>query len=1020
MLKFFVRRPITTIMFVLFWVVLGFYSFNGMNIERTPSLDFPYVTASFIYPGATPEEIETQILKKAEDAMSEVAGLKKITSSAYENGGYVMAEFNLGVNVNDKSAEVKSKLDALSTEFPDDMKQPVVEKLNPLQQSVIDIAIYGDDTRELYEYTTDTLSNKITAIKGVANVNVFGGLKRAIRIEMSPDEMAARGVTIVDIVSALGNKNLNVPGGKIETGTGSSNVRFVGEFASVDEIKNLQIVTSEGQNFKLSDVASVHDSARDIDKGAKYNGRDVIVASVIKASDGNAIKISNALRKVLPELKAEMQNKYPSAQIEIVADSSTKVAEDTFDTINGIILGIVLTVIILLIFTQNWRSTIIAGVVIPACLVAGLFFVSLSGFTINAMTLLAYSSALGTLVSNAIILIESALQEMRGGKNPEDAAVDGTKKVAVSVLAGVGTNVVVFLPLAFMGGIVGEFMVQFGMTVVYLTLLSLLFSFTLTPMMIAHILRLTNRRESSATVREEKREEKHTRLRRWYDYQFAHAGRVVLLAVGVLFGSAMLMNFVGNEFQPSTDANKITLTVRAPMGSTYEKSQEIAANIDSVLHEFPEVESTVVKIGERGLQNISISTNLVDRRNRSISDKKLAQKMLQKLTNVADAEIQIRAGEAMSGAISSDMVLNIYGDDDAMREEYANKLVARINTIPEVQSAVLAQQKPNNEIRFVPDQEQMSAWGIKNSYAGSVLRTAIYGNDTYKYKENGKEYPIVLEFARPFKTNFMFNSVFVNSPRGMVALSELGEIQNVPSTPNISRLDKSRVTEIDINIGKSTVGPVQKKIETEIANLDWKPGYRASFAGMSEIQSETTGEIGMAFILASVLTFMLLAAILNSLTHPLTIATSIITSFIGVFILLFLSGASMNVGAMLAFVMLVGLVVNNNILVLEPTVKRVRKGEKPYNALWTELMAKRNMVLMTSIAVMAGMLPQLWSADGMKTGMAAVMIGGMLASLVLTFVLTPALFFAMENLRNSVRRKMNMRIQFPRLRKRKK
>ncbi len=1020
MLKFFVRRPITTIMFVLFWVVLGFYSFNGMNIERTPSLDFPYVTASFIYPGATPEEIETQILKKAEDAMSEVAGLKKITSSAYENGGYVMAEFNLGVNVNDKSAEVKSKLDALSTEFPDDMKQPVVEKLNPLQQSVIDIAIYGDDTRELYEYTTDTLANKITAIKGVANVNVFGGLKRAIRIEMSPDEMAARGVTIVDIVSALGNKNLNVPGGKIETGTGSSNVRFVGEFASVDEIENLQIVTSEGQNFKLSDVASVHDSARDIDKGATYNGRDVIVASVIKASDGNAIKISKALHKVLPELQAQIQDKFANAQIEIVADSSTKVAEDTFDTINGIILGIILTVIILLVFTQNWRSTIIAGVVIPACLVAGLFFVSLSGFTINAMTLLAYSSALGTLVSNAIILIESALQEMRGGKNPEDAAVDGTKKVAVSVLAGVGTNVVVFLPLAFMGGIVGEFMVQFGMTVVYLTLLSLLFSFTLTPMMIARILRLTNRRESVAQQRTEKREEKHTRLRRWYDYQFAHAGRVVLLAVAVLFGSAMLMNFVGNEFQPSTDANKITLTVRAPMGATYEKSQEIAANIDSVLREFPEVESTVVKIGERGLQNISISTNLVDRSKRNISDKKLAQKMLRKLTNVADAEIQIRAGEALSGAISSDMVLNIYGDDDATREEYANKLVARINTIPEVQSAVLAQQKPNNEIRFVPDQEQMSAWGIKNSYAGSVLRTAIYGNDTYKYKENGKEYPIVLEFARPFKTNFMFNSVFVNSPRGMVALSELGEIQNVPSTPNISRLDKSRVTEIDINIGKSTVGPVQKKIEAEIASLDWKPGYHASFAGMSEIQSETTGEIGMAFILASVLTFMLLAAILNSLTHPLTIATSIITSFIGVFVLLFLSGASMNVGAMLAFVMLVGLVVNNNILVLEPTVKRVRGGEKPYNALWTELMAKRNMVLMTSIAVMAGMLPQLWSADGMKTGMAAVMIGGMLASLILTFVLTPALFFAMENMRNNVRRKMNMRIQFPRLIKRKK
>ena len=1019
MLKFFVKRPITTIMFVLFWVVLGFYSFNGMNIERTPSLDFPYVTASFIYPGAEPAEIESQILKKAEDAMSEVAGLKKITSSAYENGGYVMAEFNLGVNVNDKASEVKSKLDALSSEFPDDMKQPVVEKLNPLQQSVIDIAISGDNARDLYEYTDEVLSNKITAIRGVANVNVFGGLQRAIRIEMSPDEMAARGVTVVDIVSALGNKNLNVPGGKIEAGTASSNVRFIGEFASVDEIRDLQIVTSEGQNFKLSDVANITDSARDIDKGALYNGRDVIIASVIKASDGNAIKISNALRDVLPELEKQMQTKFPDAKMEIVADSSTTVSDETYDTIYGIVLGIIFTVIILLVFTQNWRSTVIAGVVIPASLVAGLFFVSISGFTINAMTLLAYSSALGTLVSNAIILIESALQEMRTGASPEDAAINGTKKVAVSVLAGVGTNVVVFLPLAFMGGIVGQFMVQFGMTVVYLTLLSLLFSFTLTPMMIARFLRLNNVREK-INITQVKKQEKQTRLRRWYDYQFAHAGRVILIGVATLFVAAQLMGFVGNEFQPSTDVNKITLTVRAPMGATYEKSLSVANEIDAVLHGFPEVESTIVKIGERGLQNITITTNLVDRTKRSMSDKKLAQKMLRDMANITDAEIQVRAGESTSGGIASDMVLNVYGDDDATREQYANELVRRINKITEVQSAVLAQQKPNNEIRFVPNQEQMSAWGVKNSYAGSVLRTALYGNDSYKYKENGKEYPIVLEFARPFKTNFMFNSVFVNSPRGMVALSELGEIQNVPSTPNISRLDKSRVTEIDINIGKSTIGPVQQKIESEIAQMEWRAGYSAKFAGMSEIQSESTSEIGMAFILATVLTFMLLAAILNSLTHPLTIATSIITSFIGVFILLFLSGASMNVGAMLAFVMLVGLVVNNNILVLEPTVKRVRDGEKPFNALWHELMAKRNMVLMTSIAVMAGMLPQLWSADKMKSGMAAVMIGGMLASLILTFTLTPALFFAMENLRNNVRRKLNMRIQFPRLKKRKK
>ena len=360
----------------------------------------------------------------------------------------------------------------------------------------------------------------------------------------------------------------------------------------------------------------------------------------------------------------------------------------------------------------------------------------------------------------------------------------------------------------------------------------------------------------------------------------------------------------------------------------------------------------------------------------------------------------------MSGAgVSSDIVLNILGEDDAKRETYAKQLLDMINQIPEVQSAVFAQQEPGLETRFIPDEEKMNFWGIKNSYAGSMLRTALYGNDDYKYKEKGEEYPIVLEFARPFKTSAMFDSVYLNSQKGMVPLSELGNIEVVRATPDIRRLNKERITEIDINIGKSTMGPVQKKIEAAIAKVNWEFGYGAEFGGMSEIQDETTGEIGRAFFLAIILTYMLLAAIMNSLAHPFTIATSILTSFAGVFALLFLSGASMNVGAMLAFVMLVGLVVNNNILLLEPTINRVNKGENVKDALWAELKDKKSMILMTSIAVMTGMVPQLWSADGMKVAMAAVMIGGMFASLVWTFALTPALFFLVERGRTFFKRK---------------
>ncbi|HOY47419.1 MAG TPA: efflux RND transporter permease subunit [Alphaproteobacteria bacterium] len=1000
MLNFFVKKPITTLMFVLFWVVLGVVSFPKMNIERTPSIDFPMVTATFVYPGATPEELESQVIKKAEDSISEIAGLKKLTSQAFENGGYVMAEFNLGVNVNDKASEVKAKLDAISSEFPTDLKKPVVEKLNPLQQSVVDIVLQGADPRDMEQYVKDVLSNKITALPGVANISVFGGQERAVRIFMNPELMASRGVAIMDIVGALGSKNLNIPGGKIEEGTNSSNVRFIGEFQSIDDIKNLRITTSEGQNFQLRDIATVVDAARDIETGARYNGKDVIIVSIVKSSDGNALKISSALRKNLPNFQADMKSRFPNSEMKIISDSSIAIANDTYSTIYGIILGILFTVVVLLVFTRNWHSTFIAGVVIPASLVAGFFFMNSSGFTVNSMTLLAYSSALGTLVSNAIILIEAAIQEMHAGKDSKQAAVDGTRKVMVPILAGVGTNVVVFLPLAFMGGIAGQFMVQFGLTVVYVTLLSLLFSFTLTPMMIGQFLRPSKKQKKGATESLNKKKEVMPRFRKWFDYQYKHPWRILGMGLIVLLSSAMLVRFIGSEFSPNTDTNEITVTARAPMGSTFEKSEFVAKQIEDKLHTFPEVKATSVKIGERGLQNISVKIELVDRSDRKMSDKALAQKILPKLSEIPDAEIQIRAGESMSGgASSSDMVLNISGDDDAKRNAYAEQALKIINDIPEVQSAVLAQQDPNQEIRFIPDDSKMNFWGIKNSYAGLTLRTALFGNDSYKYKENGKEYPIILEFARPFVNQDMFDSVYVNSQKGLVSLSELGSIKDVRATPDIRRLDKSRITEIDINIGKSTIGPVQKKIQEKLSEIKWENGYDAKFGGMSEIQSETNTEIGTTFLLATILTFMLLAAIMNSLVHPFTIATSILTSFAGVFILLFLSGATINVAALLAIVMLVGLVVNNNILVLEPAIGRISKGQKPYDALWEEFKDKKVMILMTSIAIMAGMLPQLWSPDGMKKSMAAVMIGGMLASLIWTFILTPALFFLMERLR---------------------
>lgn len=1003
MIRFFVKNPITTVMFVVLWVVLGVVAWPRMNIEARPAVDFPMVTASFVYPGAAAADIESQVIKRAEDAISEVAGVKKITSRVFENGGYVMAEFNLGVRVDDKASEVKAKIEAISGDFPDDLKKPVVEKLNPLSEPVMDIVLSGADLRAAEKFVDDVLSQKITALSGVASVSVYGGESRAVRIDMDPERMAARGVAVMDVVAALSMRNINVPGGKLDMGANSNIVRFVGEFQSVSDIADLRISTAEGGLFKLRDVANVADGALDPATGARFNGEKVLLLSVIKASDGNAIRISDAVRDQMPKFQSLAEEYFGeggSPKLEVISDSSASIRHETNTTVRDIVLGLALTVLTLLIFTRNWRTTVIAAVMIPASLVAGFFFMDMSGFTINAMTLLAMATALGTLITDAIVLIESALGMIEQGHSPEDAAVLGTKKVAIRIFATIATHVVVFLPLAFMNGIAGQFMKQFGISVVYLVLLSSMFSFTLTPMMIALILKARKPKDAKREARAAKRTAPLAWFRPFYDWQIRRPWAAVGAALLVLVLSVIPMRWVGNEFAPSTDANEITVTARAPAGTIFAKSESIAAEIEKRLADFGEVEFTSAKIGDRGVQNITVKVGLAPRASRGISDKMLVQKILPALADIPDVEIQARAGASVSGS-NTDMVLNISGADDARREAYAARIVDILNGIPEIQSAVLTAQAPGAELKFVPDDARMKYWGVSNQAAGVALRTAIFGNDSSKYKEAGSEYPIVLQLAPEYRNAEMLGDVFVGSPKGLVPLSELGELRRGAGSPDITRIGKERVTEIGIILGKSTIGPVQRKIEAELKNIDWPAGYGAQFGGMSEIQAESTGEMANAFLLATILTFMVLAAIMNSLAHPFTIVTSILTSFAGVFIMMFLTGANINIAAMLSIVMLVGLAVSTNILLLEPTLEEMKNGVPAAKALWEQFVDKKRMLAMATIAVVAGLVPQLWSPDGIKVAMGAVIIGGILASLFWTFFLTPAVFTLMERLRRT-------------------
>lgn len=999
MLKFFVKRPVTTLMFVLFWVVLGLVAYPKMNVERMPPMDFPMVSTTVLYPGAGPAEIETQVVKPVENVISQVAGIKKITSYVYENYAYIMTEFNLGENGLEKQQEIKGMVDSILYNLPDGIESPVVKKLNILQQSVLDMAISGVNLRDAYDFVDKILSQRITAVSGVASVEIFGGRERAIRVFLDPQRMTANGVSITTVLNAIAAHNLNVPSGKIESFFSSNSVRFIGEFATVDEIGNMAITTSEGNTFRLKDIGTIEDSAKDPKTGGRFNGEDVLIISVVKSTDGNAVKISDGIQKRMGMYRDLLRRELNAsdADITVINDSAESIRNDTNDTLQGIIFGLILTVIVLWIFTRNWRSTIIAGVVIPVSLVSGFLFMNSSGFSINSMTLLAMASALGTLIANAIILIESALVMMDEHKmTPEQAALEGTKKVAVAVLAGVATNIVVFLPLAFMEGIAGLFMNQFGMTVVYLTIMSLIFSFTLTPMMIAKFLRPTKVKNGKQV----KRDELHW-FKGIFNSQMRHPWRWVVVAVGSLFLSLMLVQFIGSQFSARADTDEINISARAPMGSTIEKSMKLAKNIESKLDEFPEIVSKTVKIGRRGLQNVNVKVKLVPLAKRK-SDKDIAQRMVAAFADIPDAEFQVIAGE-VGGGNNSDMVINVLGDDDAVREKLAADLIAKINMMDEVQDALFAEQEPNYEIQFIPNQKKMNEWGVRNSSVGTAMRTAFYGDDTtLKYREKGDEYPLILELGKIYKTIDSFKDIMIDSNRGMVPVSELGKIEYRLATRNIYRENKHRMTTINVNLGKSTSGPVRAKIQSEINKMDMPYGHRIIFGGMSEMQDETTSEMGKTFLLATILTFMLLAAILNSLSHPFTIASSILVSFSGVFVFLFLTGGIIDISAMLSVIMLVGLVVNDNILLVEPTVQSVANGKKPADALWEQFLDKHRMTLMTTIAVVSGMLPQMMSSDVGKVSMSSVLIGGMIGAWIWTYLLTPSLFVLIERLRMKI------------------
>ncbi|MFH1415748.1 MAG: efflux RND transporter permease subunit [Elusimicrobiota bacterium] len=1003
MIRMFVKRPAMTLMFVLVFVVMGIVSFSDLIIEETPKMNFPMVTVMTFYSGASPSEIETQIIKKLEDAIAEISQIESIDSYCYENYGMMLIEFEMSADVNLKAIEVKDKIEPVTNELPRDADKPVVSKFDPTVEPIVDLILSGKDidTLKLFEYADKRLRNQITVIEGVASVDIYGGKERQINVKLDNQLMNKYFTSINDIVNTVSDRNMNVPGGYIEGGIVKENVRFLGEFKKISDIADMPFVSREGKTLKISDVGTVEDSYKKVETYTRYNGSEVVGLSVKKLSDGDAVSIVREVREVLKKIERTLPE---GMKLSIAYDSTTRLIKDTKNTLVNIIIGILLTVVILFLFLENLRVTFIAAVVIPTSLISAFFPMQFSGFTINFITLLAIATSLGTLIANALVVIESVDRELSKGKSPQDAAIDGTQGAMVAVLASAGTNLVVFTPIAVMGGLVGQFMRSFGLTVIYATIFSILASFSLTPMLCGLLLK---RRDHSGENGKGSLLRKiflfPQRIQKWaldeYGIIFRkilrHPGLTILISIIIFISAGYPLRYIGSEFMPKSDMDVINVNIELPQGAVLERTVSVVEDMEKIVSGYPEVKDYLSYIGIDGAENGKIAVNLIPSEDRERSDADLINAIIPQAARIPGATITLTRGGG-HGGFGGDISINLAGTDYDRMIKMSGQMMDIMMKTGNFRSVESSYKSPKDEIRFIPDAGRMIEAGAFNAEVGDAISFAVKGHNRNLFKEEGEEYNINFELAEEYKEDVEdIKNISVMTKDGLLSVSELGDIVKTKGYSMIRRHDKSRIIQVNGWLSKSTAGQVEQMLNGEFKKIEFPENYRYDFVGMQKRMAESAREILKAFILAVIFTYMLLVSIMNSFKYPFVILTTVLTSFVGVFLILFFMEFPINIGAMMAMVMIVGLVVNNAILMLDYALHRMGRGDDVKDALWKGASVKFRAILMTSLAIVFGALPQIFDKFVGKASIGAVVIGGILASIFFTFFLVPAVFYVM-------------------------
>ncbi len=1037
------RNPVFATMLMLAFVVLGAFSLQRLQVDQFPKVDFPTVVIATSYPGAAPEIVESEVTRKIEEGVNSIAGINALTSRSYENQSVVIIEFQLHIDGRKAAEDVREKVAALRASLRDEVEEPKVQRFDPSSRPIWSVAILPDGSRgpalnavELTNWAEQVFKKRLENVRGVGAVTLAGSSRRTVKVELQPAALEAFGVTPEQVVATLKQENQDLPVGALRTLERERMVQIEARATRPQQLERLIVARHNGQPVRLGQVARVVDGAQELDSLALYNGQRTLLLQVQKAQDENTLAVIDGLKAVLTEIGKEVP---AGIKLEPIGDTGRPIRVAVDNVSRTLVEGALLTVLIVFLFLNSWRSTVITGLTLPIALIGTFLFMDLFGFTINMITLMALSLCVGLLIDDAIVVRENIVRHVRMGKTPYQAALDGTQEIGLAVFATTLSIVAVFLPIGFMQGIIGKFFHEFGVTIVAAVLISMFVSFTLDPMLsslwhdpeIEHHGRayqprtLYDQTIGRVTQAIDRSQERLTlAYQAILTWSLARKKTTLAIAVGTLVTAVLLVPMLGSEFVPKADYSETNVAFQTPVGSSLETTEAKAREVEAILREFPEVRYTLTTINSGNAQGktyASLYIRLVERNLRSHNVDEMSALLRERLRSVGGITVT-QAGLLDPVGGQKQIEFSLQGADLRQLERLGLEAMDRIRTIPGLVDLDSSAKAYKPTISVTLKRDAASDLGVSTAQLAASLRTLIAGQTAGNWRAPDDEtYDVEVRLplqgrSTPEQLRKLPLVVGINADGStrVVKLEQVAEVRESTGASQINRRSLTREVMITGNAYARSVGEISADIRKELDAMQLPPGYRYSFGGSTKNMAESFGYAVSALALAIIFIYMILASQFKSFLQPLALMSSLPLTLIGVVLALLLFGSSLSMFSIIGIVMLMGLVTKNAILLIDFAI-RAREGTPDHPAMGREealLLAARvrlRPILMTTLAMVFGMVPlALGISEGseQRAPMGQAVIGGVLTSSLLTLVVVPVVYCYMDDFGGWIKRKL--------------